>query len=776
MQIHKAFGRFRSALAAVAVLGAVTACSDQDGTDMLVPDVLQEDVVAQFQFSSLDAQVGEVVIAALSLDAPSTLGGVQGFIQFDASQLEFRGQVLDGQGTLAVFNDMEADSGELRFQSLNPYGLGSQVALVGFVVRGEGYARNVSFQAENVVALTGQEFEVRFDGPVRGADLQAAGDIRLMDTEDWIELLTPSLVPDAGALRTPLGSNRYGDATQDGIVNVLDNLYVANLSIGNAAVAECILTAGAAGNGANRDCVAANVFPFNLPGLGEASDTCAPGVDVCGQEGRTINVLDNLRISLESTGTPQDVVGDLIPKNPTTFAAADTLCFPGMGDYAAGTCQIGPDVVYTGTTTLQTGKLYVLPRVARFGDDGTQGTGSIQTASLVIPAGTRVEGADSSAIVITRAATIEANGTATQPIVFTCLADLPGGTRAPQCWGGIYIAGNAIVNEDNGAAPGPAPVIPGRNPAGGGNQRSAEGFLPASVFHGGSNDADDSGTLRYVVVAYGGRSVAPNNELNNLTLGSCGSGTVLEYIQVHAGSDDGLEIFGGRCDVRYLYATGNDDDNFDYSFGYDGDVQFVVVQQRGVGDKGFEVDNTETLATYNTLPRTNAQLWNFTMVGGNAVDAISRTAMNYRNGAGSTLENGLWIEYSTVFDVDQQASCDLLGTDLNFRGLVLSDVGATTSSSSCVGTELSNYVTTSGTIETRSYNPATDLKGPFEFLQPDFRPIGSGVPSTLAPAAPPAPFVTSANYWGAVRPVGVAGSTVPWYAGWTIGWQSATVR
>lgn len=775
MQIHKTFGRFRSALAAVAMLGAVAACSDQDGTDMLVPDVLQEDAVAKFEFSSLNAQAGEVVIAALTVDAPSTLGGVQGFIQFDASQLEFRGQVLDGQGTLAVFNDMEADSGELRFQSLNPYGLDSRVALIGFVVRGEGYARNVSFQAEHVVAVTGREFEVRFDAPVRDADLQVAGDIRRMGNEEWVALLTPSLLPDAGALRTPLGANLYGDATQDGNINVLDNLYVANLSIGNTAVAECILTSGASGNGANRDCVAANVFPFNLPGLGEASDSCAPGVDVCGAEGRTINVLDNLRIALESTGTGQDVVGEDIPKNVTTFTAADTLCFPGMGDYAAGTCQIGSDVVYTGTTTLETGKLYVLPRVARFGDDGTQGTGSVQTASLVIPAGTRIEGADSSAIVITRAATIEANGTATQPIVFTCLADLPGNTRAPQCWGGIYIAGNAVVNEDDGTNPNPAAAIPGRNPAGGGSQRAAEGFLPADLWHGGTNDADDSGTLRYVVVAYGGRSVAPANELNNLTLGSCGSGTVLEYIQVHAGSDDGLEIFGGRCDVRYLYATANDDDNFDYSFGYDGDVQFVVVQQRGVGDKGFEVDNTEDPLTYNALPRTNAQVWNVTMVGGASAATPSRTAFHYRRGAGSRVENVLMIANSVDFRVDELASCDLLGGLLTFRGLVLNAAGTTGISTNCGNTDLATYVA-AGSIEAQVYDAATDLKGPFEFLQPDFRPIGAGVPSTLVPATPPAPFVTSANYWGAVRPVGVAGSTVPWYAGWTIGWQSASTR
>jgi hypothetical protein len=103
---------------------------------------------------------------------------------------------------------------------------------------------------------------------------------------------------------------------------------------------------------------------------------------------------------------------------------------------------------------------------------------------------------------------------------------------------------------------------------------------PASFADPGEPDPDhDCGTLRFVRIEFAGFEVGDTNELNGLTLGACGRRTVLDYVQVHLGADDGIEFFGGTTDLRHAVITGANDDSLDWDQGWTGRVQFLAIRQ-----------------------------------------------------------------------------------------------------------------------------------------------------------------------------------------------------
>jgi hypothetical protein len=216
--------------------------------------------------------------------------------------------------------------------------------------------------------------------------------------------------------------------------------------------------------------------------------------------------------------------------------------------------------------------------------------------TLTIQAGTVLfgESATIGYLVIDRGAKIMALGTREQPIIMT--SDKSPGSMAPGDNGGWVIHGRALANCANTAA---------------GDSCVSEGGAGA---YGGPNDNDDSGIIRYVRIEYAGKEVAPNNELNALTMNAVGRNTTIEYVQAHLGSDDGLEWFGGTARCRNLISTGCQDDNVDWQLGFRGFLQFICVQQHpGQGDGGIEADNSEFGA--NNQPRSHPVIANLTLVG-----------------------------------------------------------------------------------------------------------------------------------------------------------------
>ncbi|MDF7812907.1 T9SS type A sorting domain-containing protein [Hymenobacter sp. YC55] len=203
-------------------------------------------------------------------------------------------------------------------------------------------------------------------------------------------------------------------------------------------------------------------------------------------------------------------------------------------------------------------------------------------ATLTIQPGTIIKGTGLGTLVIERGARLIADGTAAQPIVFT--SNQPAGMRNTGDWGGIVILGRAPINQ-----PG-TPIIEG---------------VPGRSF-GGTDPNDNSGILRYVRIEYCGIALTPNNEINGLTMGGVGAGTIIDYVQVYASGDDSFEWFGGNVNAKHLVAVSAVDDDFDTDFGYSGKVQYAVsVRNPAVddvsGSTAFESDNDANGSTLTPI-------------------------------------------------------------------------------------------------------------------------------------------------------------------------------
>jgi hypothetical protein len=246
---------------------------------------------------------------------------------------------------------------------------------------------------------------------------------------------------------------------------------------------------------------------------------------------------------------------------------------------------------------------------------------------LTIEAGTVILGdfESKATLVIQRGGKIIAEGTASEPIIFT--SEKAPGFRQPGDWGGVVICGRATNNVPGGTA-------------------ELEGGYGA--FHGGTNDADNSGILKYVQINFAGIPINPNEEVNSLTMGSVGSGTVIENVLCAYGLDDAFEWFGGTVNCKNLVAYRGLDDDFDVDLGYSGYVQFGL-GIRGAsladqsGSNGFEVDNDGAGST-NT-PFTSGTFSNMTIIGPKK-DRNVAISLQFQNGAQLRRNNKLKIHNS----------------------------------------------------------------------------------------------------------------------------------
>lgn len=202
-------------------------------------------------------------------------------------------------------------------------------------------------------------------------------------------------------------------------------------------------------------------------------------------------------------------------------------------------------------------------------------------ATLTIEAGTVIKGeagsgTNATALIVAKGAKIMAEGTATAPIIFTSVADeitpedvANGNFVSPNMdesinglWGGLIVLGNAKISVSSGTS---AQIegIPTSDPNG---------------EYGGSDDADNSGVLKYISIRHGGSNIGAGNEINGLTLGGVGSGTVIQNIEVVANQDDGIEWFGGSVSVSDVVIWNVGDDGLDTDQGWSGTCSnFFVV-------------------------------------------------------------------------------------------------------------------------------------------------------------------------------------------------------
>lgn len=271
----------------------------------------------------------------------------------------------------------------------------------------------------------------------------------------------------------------------------------------------------------------------------------------------------------------------------------------------------------TTNTTWETGKTYILS-----GRIVVTSGATLTIQPGVIVKGEVGTGANATALVIARGAKINAAGTATQPIIFTTVADeiKPGQVASPNLdptleglWGGLLILGRARGSFASDV-----------------QEIQIEG-IPASDtngLYGGSNDADNSGVLKYISIRHGGANIGEGNEINGLTLGGVGSGTVIENVEVVANQDDGIEWFGGTVSVKNVLIWNSGDDAVDTDQAWAGTLDNFIVICGVNTDHALEIDGPE--GTYNAA---------HTVKNGSVKGHPSSEFADFRAGARGTFEN-----------------------------------------------------------------------------------------------------------------------------------------
>jgi Secretion system C-terminal sorting domain len=271
-------------------------------------------------------------------------------------------------------------------------------------------------------------------------------------------------------------------------------------------------------------------------------------------------------------------------------------------------------------------------------------------ATLTIEPGTVIRGdkATRSTLIVTRGSKIIADGTRTEPIVFTSGEANP----RPGDWGGIVMLGRAATNTRFGNADGVGAIEGDINSTTGPD--AGLGLYGGGDLTGGPVNDDNSGVLRFVRIEYPGVVISDGNEINGLTMGGVGSGTTIEYVQVSYCNDDAFEWFGGNVNAKYLISYRSVDDDFDTDFGYSGNVQFAfAVRDPNLYDSagngvthGFEADNDGQGST--RTPKTRPTFSNVTIVGPNELvtgNTFNRGAFLRRNveqGIFNSIITGNW--------------------------------------------------------------------------------------------------------------------------------------
>ena len=277
-------------------------------------------------------------------------------------------------------------------------------------------------------------------------------------------------------------------------------------------------------------------------------------------------------------------------------------------------------------------------------------------ATITIQPGTIIASSAGGSLAITRGARIDCEGTASDPIIFTSKADYntwtsthPRGQWRAACneWGNLTIMGRGFIGKYGNGAPAGNTAAPSAS-----NYALMEGLTPAGptderTRYGGGNDQDDSGSLRYTSFRYGGLVVGLTNELNGLSLGGVGQETQIDHVEIMNNVDDGIELWGGKVDLRYFSIWNIGDDSFDVDHGYRGRCQFGLIVQgysvnaaagSGVCDSMIEIDGA---AKSDAQPVSTVAMYNMTLIG----QPLSlKRAIKFRDNARLQVNNSIIMD------------------------------------------------------------------------------------------------------------------------------------
>ena len=236
----------------------------------------------------------------------------------------------------------------------------------------------------------------------------------------------------------------------------------------------------------------------------------------------------------------------------------------------------------TSDVTWETGNTYILAGRIFINEGAT-----LTIEPGVIVKGEAGTGTNATALVVARGAKIHAEGTSSQPIIFTSVADEiePGMIASPNLdpdinglWGGLIVLGQAPISVSTNAS-----------------DFQIEGIPPSDTrgLYGGNDPEDNSGVLKYISFRHGGANIGEGNEINGLTLGGVGKGTVIENIEVVANQDDGIEWFGGTVDVKNAIVWNAGDDAIDTDQAWSGTLDNFIVISGPETDHALEIDGPE---------------------------------------------------------------------------------------------------------------------------------------------------------------------------------------
>ena len=376
----------------------------------------------------------------------------------------------------------------------------------------------------------------------------------------------------------------------------------------------------------------------------------------------------------------------------------------------------------------------------------------VPSVTLTIEPGTVIVGQKGSALVSRSGGRIVARGTREAPIIFTSAKPL--GARLAGDWGGVAMLGQAPVNRENFSLR----IIPDSEEA----------------LFGGNRTDWDCGVMEYVRIEFGGGQVNGEEALNGLTLGGCGSQTVIDHVHVHFGADDGVEIFGGTLDLRYVLVSRAQDDGFDIDTGWRGTGQFLAVLQDSGGDNAVEIDNLGE--DPEATPQTDFTIYNYTLIGD--PEGGDQRGITFKAGGQGTFSHGIIMGHPLE-------AIDVFGTASGMRGLG-GDIDVTTTLFFQIGLGGTHYFPLDGEPGERDPDDSTKdddggfrehthfqrtearnrfgidpgIADPYDLLTPNFVPAAEQVSGGIAP--PPAPFDPTAVYLGAFAP-----NADPWTEDWT---------
>lgn len=419
--------------------------------------------------------------------------------------------------------------------------------------------------------------------------------------------------------------------------------------------------------------------------------------------------------------------------------AAGAQCVEGVCLSSQSAIRVSVRGVIAQSTTWTKDNIYVLENIVSIPPSVT----------LTIEPGTTVLGDRNSALVARSGGRIIAKGTREEPIVFTSAK--PAGERLAGDWGGVAVLGKARVNRENFQL----------------NIFTDE----SDALVGGDDDTWNCGTFEYVRVEFAGGKIKGEEALNGLTLAGCGSQTKVEYVQVHFGEDDGVEIFGGTVDLRHILVSRSQDDGFDIDTAWRGTAQFLVVIQDASGDNAIEVDNLGEDPT--ALPRTDFSIYNYTLIGADDV-VLNQRAVTFKAGGVGLLSHGIIMgQGQEAVDVVGQESGRLAAEgEIEVLNTLFFNIGEDGTSyfptDETVGTQGDDdigfiedvYFSRSEAQNTFGQDPA--LENPYDLLNPGLRPTNLDVVTGTEIPTPPAPFLATANYLGAFTP-----GVDPWTEDWT---------